>query len=580
MSYASLLFTNLCSKPTPGSSSKSRNSQPALQVEPYQIGRPAKPLSTPLSKVFSTPDLQINASKGQDRKLRRSHSVTSIELPAPSPLSPLRLPSLKGSEIEGVAWSKALNESLRLSHNPVPPGRISTDRSKASSTAPVGMKNDETSPSKLRNRDIPTPEIRVQEPTTTATPRPSTSIRSNTLIKSKDKPQGSEAEGDEDDPHDDPRQSIHLYSMRISHHLRSGSLVSSDNPRDPSELSASIRQPFRDRSNSDLSQISRKQTQLSRHERQTSSSGFASSNVPNKWGRVVSGEIREDKSSIYSSRPQSPPDGCGDSLANVTQTSNARDLPQIASLQTAKLRRSNSFAADMGSKRDAALQPLTIDPLSLAGSLLFGRELPNDRERLARSNSSSSTKKSKFREEFSPSPPKRRIAGSVSIMKLLHPRRRSFRSQSEAIVRPSLEPVVDGSLEVPLPATQRERRLSRSAISFEKEQGSLGKDKKFSPMWEKALTNHQQERSAFFLSPEKTIIAAMQPATQRERRLSRSAISFEKEQETLGKDKKFSPMWEKALTHCTREEEESDEATQVKSSLPRWCCFVHSLIPT
>jgi hypothetical protein len=76
------------------------------------------------------------------------------------------------------------------------------------------------------------------------------------------------------------------------------------------------------------------------------------------------------------------------------------------------------------------------------------------------------------------------------------------------------------------PATQRERRLSRSAISFEKEQETLGKDKKFSPMWEKALTSHQQERSAFFLSPDKNL-AVRSPFRERSASIARPRPSLD-----------------------------------------------------
>ncbi|PVI07885.1 hypothetical protein DM02DRAFT_666355 [Periconia macrospinosa] len=503
--------------PTPESSSKSRHSQPVPQLEPYQIKRQSKSLSTPLPKIFSSPDLQITPSNTRERKQRRSHSATSVELPAPSPLSPLRLPSLRGTDIEGIAWSAALNESLRLSQIPVSSeGRVPVAQSKASFEVPGETKTRDTSLVKLQTKGIPTPDIRVQEPTATSTPRPSTSLPCTIRVKSRDaKDQTSKAEDDEDYAYDDPRASIHLHSMRISHHLRSESLLSWENLKDPSELSAHIRHPLRDGSNSDLSQSSRMQTQLSRHNRQTSSSGFASSNVPSKWGRVISNEIREDKSSIYSSRPQSPPDGCGSSLTNAAKPVNPHEVQESVPSNDPRLRRSNSSSAAL-----PIVHKTPADPPKLASFATSINQLSSGNKRLARSNSSSSTKKSKFREEFSPSPPKRRITASVSIMRLLNPKRSSLRSRSEANIRPSVDPSVDGSPEA-THTTCRERRLSRSMVSLEREQEALGKDQKCSPMWEKALATHQDERAAFFVSKDRNLAVMSSPFRERSASVAR-----------------------------------------------------------
>ncbi|CAI6338322.1 unnamed protein product [Periconia digitata] len=513
------------SKPTPGSSSRSRHMQPAAQLQPYHIRPQAKSLSSSFGKILSSPDLQSDSDQGHERKLRRSQSAASVNLPAPRPLSSPRLPSLRGSEIEGMAWSTALNESLRLSQLPLPPGRAGTAQSRASLRLPTGWSNKDTGGSKLQNEIILTPDVHVQEPTATTTPRPSSSVHGTVRINSAARLLGSKSENDKDDVQDDARESIHLYSMRISHHLRSGSLVSWDNNRDPPGVSGPVPPLLRDESNSDLSQIARRQTQLSRHNRQTSSSGFASSNIPSKWGRVVSGDIREDKSSIYSSRPQSPPDG--GSSSNLTRTLTLPDSYRKASSKSINLSRSNSCSENVGNTHGTAPKFPSTDPSSFTGSLTSNDQLSGESTQLMRINSSFSTKKSRFREEFSPSPPKRRITASASIMKLLNPKRSGFRSQSEGKAKSSIEPSFDGSLEPPKAATYRERRMSRSMVSFEREQKSLGKDEKISPMWEKALKHHQNERAAFFITKDRNLAVRSSPFRERSASVARPRPSMD-----------------------------------------------------
>jgi hypothetical protein len=114
------------SGPTLASSSKSPRPKLATDVERYQILPQSNLPSKHFSPGFSTPNLRLAA--GQERKLRRSHSATSIQLPAPSPLSPLRLPSLKNSDQEGVSWSIALKESLGLSQFPASAGERTGER--------------------------------------------------------------------------------------------------------------------------------------------------------------------------------------------------------------------------------------------------------------------------------------------------------------------------------------------------------------------------------------------------------------------------------------------------------------------
>jgi hypothetical protein len=162
-------------------------------------------------------------------------------LPKPSPISPLRLPSLTSHDKDGILWSEVMSESLRLTQFPVPPRNASLKPSKTTlagdpdldegkgvaSTEQIRTEEYEKFSSaagvSLPARNI---EIRVQQPTSIATPRPSTSIRHGfreNVQPAKDATVGEITNEGEDD---NPRRSVHLYSMRISHHLRSGSLLS------------------------------------------------------------------------------------------------------------------------------------------------------------------------------------------------------------------------------------------------------------------------------------------------------------------------------------------------------------------
>ncbi|KAF2690611.1 hypothetical protein K458DRAFT_398625 [Lentithecium fluviatile CBS 122367] len=540
------------SKPTPGSSSKSRQSVGRTDnVPPYQI-KPPQPatLSGRFSQVFSTPNFQLETAKIQERKLRRSHSATSVGLPQPSPLSPLRLPSLDTNDDEGVPWSVSMNESLRLAHFPIPPLQLPPKQSRASLRAFVNEAADKSQsqatatpsrPVQDEAKEPSTPatvvQIRVQEPTAATTPRTSTSVRGtvreNVPFGPREAPK---VDPGEDQEGDDPRRSVHLYSMRISHHLRSGSLLSWDTLTDAPDL-PNPRHALRDRSVSDLSRMSQIQKQLSRHERQTSSSGFASAKVPSKWGKVVPHEVREDKSSIYSSRPQSPPDSFGGSMVDLSRTNTGH--AKSSSVNLPKPRRSNSYPTDNDdTPRPAQRYGLTglRDVTSYSAIKGPSDEAPH----LARNNSVASTKKSKFREEFSPSPPKKKLIPSSSIMRFLNPKRTNMRSQSEANIKPSvLEAAVDGLLEVPDAAAHRDRRQSKSLVSMETEQTALGKDKKASPMWERALKSHQDERAAMFLPQNKELAAHSSPI--RERRGSTSKPRSGSEEEAPITKNKFSP---------------------------------------
>jgi hypothetical protein len=460
-------------------------------------------------------------------------------LPKPSPLSPLRLPSLTDHDSAGVPWSEVMHKSLRLSQFPVPPrhispkvstttfnenghGRHQKQDSKGSVSSLRALEPFGTPPSRLV-------EIRLQKATSTASPRPSTSIRGAVRENSPHKAGGQTECGKEDDEDEHPRRSVHLYSMRISHHLRSGSLLSWDQLADAPDMPTPPR-AFRERTVSDQSRTSPRNKQLARHDRKTSSSGFASSKVPSRWGNVLPNDLdtRPDvASSIYSSRPQSPPDSFGGSVVTLSRSGTENQAFSISSSDLRRPRRSASFPTDNeDTPRPAKRHGLT----NLAAVTVQGIEpsLLAPPAPLARKNSVADTKTSKFREEFSPSPPKKKATQSASIIKFLNPKRLSLRSQSEANLQPeTLVAALDGPSDMlELPA-DRERRQSRSLISLQAEQDALGKNKGANHVWDRALQAHQEEKASLYLPKNRDLAVHASPFRERSGSVSVRRTSVE-----------------------------------------------------
>lgn len=151
---------------------------------------------------------------------------------------------------------------------------------------------------------------------------------------------------------------------------------------------------------------------------------------------------------------------------------------------------------------------------------------------LARKNSVANTKTSKFREEFSPSPPKKRLTPSSSIAKFLNPKRLSLRSQSEANLQPD-PPITatDGPFDTLLVPVDRDRRQSRSLVSLQAEQEALGKGKGANQVWDRALQAHQEEKASMFLHKSKDLAIPRSPFRERSgstsARRNSTAISLE-----------------------------------------------------
>ncbi|RAR12516.1 hypothetical protein DDE82_000227 [Stemphylium lycopersici] len=509
--------TSSGSKTTPDSSTKARTSAELKRhLRPYDISKPQPvSLSHRLSQVFSSPNLQLDTCSERDRRLRRSHSATSMGLPKPSPISPLRLPSLSANDSSGVPWSEAMHESLRLSHFPIPPrhvspktstGNLSRDKSLKATKGLHRRQNSKTTinqhcaPELVSTSALHAIDIRVQQPTSIASPRPSTYMKGTLRENPSSKEivhEDNHGEGDDDNA----RHSIHLHSMRISHHLRSGSLLSWDQLADAPELPTP--RVFHEPTVSGQRRTSPPNRQLSRHNRQTSSSGFASSKIPIKWGKVLPNDVTNRPhvaSSVYSSRPQSPLESFGGSMISLSRTGTENVPFTVSSPDLRKPRRSASFPTDNEDtprpRRRHGLTTLAAPSNQAPESPLPGMPIAP----LARKNSVADTKTSKFREEFSPSPPKKKLNQSSSIIKFLNPKRLSLRSQSEADLRPEVSIVsVDGpsdSLGLPI---DREHRESQSVISLQAEQEALGKDKDKNHVWDRALQAHQEEKASLFL---------------------------------------------------------------------------------
>ncbi|CAN9309684.1 unnamed protein product [Alternaria sp. RS040] len=326
---------------------------------PYSVEKPqAASVSNRVTQVFSTPDLRSSTSGERNRKVRRSHSATSMGLPKPSPISPLRLPSLTNHDSFGMPWSE----------------------------------------------------------------------------------------------------------------------------------------------------------------------------IPSKWGNVLPQDVdaRPDvASSIYSSRPQSPPDSFGGSMVTLSHTGTENQVFNISSSDLRRPRRSASFPTDneetpKPAKRHGLSGLTTVVGHSIESSLL-AVPVP-----LARKNSVADTKTSKFREEFSPSPPKKKTSQSVSIIKLLNPKRLSGRSQSEANLHPEASvAAMDGPSDILAIPADRERGHSRSLTSFQTEQDAMGRNKGANHVWDRALQAHQEEKASFFLPQNKDLAVHASPFRERSGSVSVRRASIE-----------------------------------------------------
>ncbi|EMD96472.1 hypothetical protein COCC4DRAFT_26984 [Bipolaris maydis ATCC 48331] len=519
---------------------------PEHDLRPYDIAdTQAVSLSNRSNLVSSTPILALDTFDERRRRLKRSYSAESMSLPKPPPISPLRLPGLSSNDTTGKPWSEVMTESLQLSRFPFAPRdgsptmfdtNLHVCRNAKHNQTHHRRRNSDSSVAPSCTYDIVTSsvarevEIRVQQPTSTATPRPSMSIQgtlremssSDTVVRL----ERSLCEEADDDSH----HSVHLQSMRISHHLRSGSLLSWDKLAGAPEVSGS---PFElhEHTSADSNYFSEQNHQLPRHHRQTSSSGIASYKIPASWGNVVFSDanIRPDfASSVYSSRPQSPPGSFGGSMVNLSRTGTENQPFSISTSDLRRARRSASFPSD----NEETPKPRQRHGLTnLKVSQSYRAETPPctpPRAPLARNNSVADTKVSKFREEFSPPAAKKKLTHSSSIIRFLKPKRLSLRSQSEASNSPEQSIAdMDGAFDTLDVPADRERRQSQSLVSLRAEQQALGKNKGANQVWDHALQAHQEEKASLFLPKNKDLAVQSSPFRERSGSVSTRRISVD-----------------------------------------------------
>ncbi len=320
-------------------------------------------------------------------------------------------------------------------------------------------------------------------------------------------------------------RSVHLDSMRISHHLRSGSLLSwsqmADAP-DVSKTSCLIIQ----NAGSEQNQSPCKQRKLARHQRDTSSSGFASSKVPSRWGRVLPNEsdLRADfASSVYSSRSQSPIGNMSGSKMDFSQVNISEPPYNVSSMDYQKPLTTVRVAPKP--MKWYTIMDDTNKDLSPADDMQ-NMVLAS----LSRKNSVADTKRSKFREELGSSPPKSKSASSNSIIRYLGLKRLSMRSQSETNLHSGsvgMLVATDGQFDESPRPSNRSRHQSRSLMSLQTEREALSKTKGADFVWERALKAHQEEKASLFLPENKDLAVQGSPFRERSGSIASKTLGIE-----------------------------------------------------
>ncbi|TKA78410.1 hypothetical protein B0A49_01374 [Cryomyces minteri] len=369
--------------------------------------------------------------------------------------------------------------------------------------------------------------------------------------------------------------SVHLYNMRISQHLRSMSQLS---------VNSSSRTPTKSRNfehqrGPSTSSVMSRPFQRFRHHRQASSCGFASATVPTSWGNVV----RSDQaSSVYSTYPNSTASTPSVSLPHLPLNENnvyrVPDTYDIEPSTVPEIQLGGSVPASSGKEVvDLATHP-NAAALQSSATVLPRSELDSRFETkismktaFVPSNASSVSlgKTSRFKEELTPSPPKKHTRKRKSTFKFLRPSKSKGKfviaSAPQTPERNHLSNQMDG------PADDRgsgllavsdghrrpslveyERRLSNSrddrrrlstvdsqallptlnntrTPSLSQQAGARPSLEQYrrhssvsarrhpgdaSAVWEKALRAHQNEKASMFLSPEKRSTSNVSSAPQ------------------------------------------------------------------
>lgn len=322
--------------------------------------------------------------------------------------------------------------------------------------------------------------------------------------------------------------SVHLFSMRISQHLRS---LSGQSAASSIQQSNSWQHT---RARSSRSNISRHKMKVNRR-RQVSSSGFASTEVPVTWGTVV----KDAASSVYSTGQNSPVSSRSTSRIENPLSVTQLMLPDtyivpIADLMPAAggqdLR--HSFTAETTIRASSVADPFVVDTRAEMSA-----DKANASERLevaahqdvallkistfSNHSSTSLGKASRFKEELDMPTPKRQSSKVFSAFRFLIPKA-GKRDTGETLTS------YDGSADE---SGLHTRPTLRRAVSIG--QGNA------SNAIERALQANQEEKSALFLSPDK---AKVSPHAPRER-----SSSFSRRPSTSGTPGALNPQGDVCL---------------------------------
>ncbi|KAF2840789.1 hypothetical protein M501DRAFT_990746 [Patellaria atrata CBS 101060] len=462
--------------------SASRIGMPNAEIEPEDGSLQELPL---LLTSASLPDLLLRMS-GDTLQRRRSRSESGLTALPKFLVTPLRPPNsesgIKSQPADSFAES-ALG-AIPAREGPTSAGTVSSQPGSLLSDCLAALSNSEDGGS---NRQ----EMRV--------------LRKGNIIENQlENSQEFDDEGGDTVHAMDPSRtrsitsSVHLYSMRISQHLRSPSAISvtssSYSPR-----------PLRNRHRASNSNNMPGATSWARHNRQTSSTGFGSANVPSSWGNVV----KDDASSIYSSRPQSPLESFGPAKMSISTALTDSTSRPVAASHLDKSEREIMRIPHITIQNPSIHTPRAEhDPFVDSGGLKDDSSPSNNSEATIHASnilleslqsSPSAGKSTKFKEELGE--PRKR-ARKRSSMRL--PSFKKLRSRSSTLFKEKSISALDGPTD-----DRSRRRLSHNIWSLGNEHDQPAE------MWERALKAQEQEKSALFVSGNKDRVNFTSPFRER-----------------------------------------------------------------
>jgi hypothetical protein len=270
--------------------------------------------------------------------------------------------------------------------------------------------------------------------------------------------------GNKHGKHRSSAASVHLYNMRISHHLRSESSINS------AAVTTAASTALPTRSHTPLQRVLSQTgtvslpVQFPRRQRQNSRSCFTSGDVPQGWGNVV----RDTASSIYSTTANSPLETAPSSMLHLSLSSTGDHLVEQHQKQDEITR-----TADENS-------PLSNDE-SRTPSSEENKAVPGNLSSSNLSNGSKSSKTSRFKEDFEP-PEAKRSSTRNSIVNLFHRSRGKRVSESLGSY--------DGS------ADEHEPKYLQQAMALADRPDATG-------LLAKAIKAQQHEKSKMYLSTNK-----------------------------------------------------------------------------